>query len=352
MKIKKSLCLVLMATMIFSTPVMAAESGDSKMNEESAATVVAPLSEEEAGAMLEEVPLTTQAPEEMGKEEVTALFEKQNDVFRSYVTTPDPYEPNDTPATAYPYNSVNTITTELSSQVDLYTLGMKNAGLHSATDEDWYTISLQSGTDYFVDLRNIGMRNWYIELYYLRADGTGYYYTTDDPVYENQPERYFYFTAEDSGTFYIRVTSGGDWVDSMYYFFYVGPAIQYYNISDLPTYGNTQIFGTGYQTYSCDLRNYVPKDTALLTLSLTNNFIEGTPCNELDKRISAGGSTYYNTPGTGSETINNIAGAALGQLWIIGGKCAKGSEFCRWSAHMNGRFACIMAPYPGDELVN
>lgn len=49
---------------------------------------------------------------------------------------------------------------------------------------------------------------------------------------------------------------------------------------------------------------------------------------------------------------NNISGASLGQLWTISGKCANGSAFVTWSPKINGRFVCIMAPYPGDEIAN
>ena len=51
----------------------------------------------------------------------------------------------------------------------------------------------------------------------------------------------FYFTAKDTGKFYIRICSGNDWVDSMYYFFYVGPAIQTFDIVDMPTYGGVNL---------------------------------------------------------------------------------------------------------------
>jgi hypothetical protein len=37
-------------------------------------------------------------------------------------------------------------------------------------------------------------------------------------------------------------------------------------------------------------------------------------------------------------------------LWTIGGRCAKGTHFTYWSAELNGRFGCVMAPYPGNEL--
>ena len=44
---------------------------------------------------------------------------------------------------------------------------MKHAGLHSKEDEDWFYTELQSGQEYFVDLRNVGKTNWFISLYYF-----------------------------------------------------------------------------------------------------------------------------------------------------------------------------------------
>lgn len=224
----------------------------------------------------------------------------------------------------------------------------------NADDEDWFYTNLTAGEDYFVDLRNIGKSNWYIELYYLRTDGTGYYYSTNPvemPVFEKWQEKYFYFTAQDTGKYYIRIASGNDWSDEMHYFFYVGPAIQYFDIVDMPTYGGVQIYGNSYQTYTCDLRGIaVPATTAIVNLSMTDNFPQGKECSEVEKYMSAGGKTYYSSSGGKSNVINNIGKVSLGQLWTIGGRCANGNHFTYWSGRLNGRFACIMAPYPGNEV--
>lgn len=165
-------------------------------------------------------------------DEDNKLLSKENSGIKPRVTDPDEYETNDTFLTAYPYNNVADLTPKLSKMNQLYTLGMKHAGLHSETDEDWFSINLTAGTQYFVDLRNIGRMNWYIELYYVQSHDEngykgykGYKYTTDpeqNPIYKDHPEKFFYFTAQDTGTYYIRVTSGNAWEDSMHYFFYVG----------------------------------------------------------------------------------------------------------------------------------
>lgn len=339
MKIKRLFSLVVVCSMLFCMPVMAAENNldDGAMDEELIT------------GTLEDVEVDLSAPIEVSEEVYEVLV---GNSIQPYVTTPDNYEENNSPATAVAYNSVATLTNQVSSNNDLYRLGMKSAGLHSATDEDWYYITLDAGQTYFVDLRNIGCRDWYIELYYLTGDiETSYYYTTNPAVrseFQGAAEKYFYFTAQDSGTFFIRISSGNDWVDSMYYFFYVGPYIQTFNIVDLPTYGGVNLFGTSYQTYTCDLRNAFPATTAITSISISDSFSNGS-CSHLSKYMSAGGRTYYNS--VGSDSIGNIQNVSLGQLWTFGAKCSQNMHSgVHWSARINGRFRCIMEPYPGNEI--
>ena len=170
-------------------------------------------------------------------------------------------------------------------------------------------------------------------------------------MFEKKSEKYLYFTAEDTGTYYIRVANGGDWSNQMYYFFYVGPAIQNFDIVDMPTYGGIRIYGDDYRTYTCNLSGTaVPAQTAIIRLSMNDSFEGGTVCPEVDKYMSAGGKTYYSTVGSKSNVINNIAGASLGQVWTIGGKCTNGKHYTHWTGKLSGRFACIMEPYPGHEV--
>lgn len=340
MKIKRMLALVLSFSLLCSVPVMAAE-GDS------AEPVV---STSEAAQYFEDAEFDLADPVQLGNDQINTLLAAGNEI-QPLVTTPDKYEPNDTISTASPYNNVDVITTKLTARNQLYTLGMRTANLHSETDEDWYTVSLTAGETYFVDLRNVGLTNIFIELYYIRSDNTGYFYTTDpsrQSVYQNKPEKYFYFEAQDSGTFYIRIANGGGWTaDMMNYFFYVGPAIQTFDIVKMPTYGSVQIWGDDYRTYTCNLTGVVPADTAIVSLSMTDSFPQGKECSEMLSYMSAGGRTYYRSS---SGDINGIANAPLGQSWTIGGKCSKGSHFTYWSAVLSGKFFCIMAPYPGNEL--
>lgn len=340
MRAKRIVSLVLLLSLLVSMPVMAEEETGS--NDESVCM-----------EYLKSIDLLEQAPMQMDSSQVEELFEKEEIEIQPYGIGPDAYEPNNTISTAFPYERVNELAPRLTDKFQLFSLGMRNAGLHSADDEDWFSVSLTAGEDYFVDLRNIGKTNWFIELYYINTDGTGYRYTTNPlvyPVFEKWQEKYFYFTAENTGTYYIRIANGGDWTSDQYYFFYVGPAIKYFDIVEMPTYDSVQIFGSNYKTYTCDLRNAVPATTAIVNLSISDNFPQGTVCPEVEKYMSAGGKTYYSRSGGSSDIINNIGSASLGQLWTIGGRCAKGTHYTLWGGKINGRFGCIMAPYPGNEL--
>ena len=355
MKIYKMIGLTLVGVMLFNTPVMAEskESLDIASNEYENVEVQQVQEKESQKNSLENVKVDEQSPIYMDKDEVKEIYPNIEKIS-TYSTEPDDCEPNDTIVTAYPYSKVPVVTSKVTSKNDFYSLGMKHAGLHSKEDEDWFYTELQSGQEYFVDLRNVGKTNWFISLYYFNEDGTGYYYTTDPSqksVYEKKPEKYFYFTAEDTGKYYIRICNGNDWDDNMHYFFYVGPSIQYFDIVDFKTYGGTQLYANGYQTYGLDLiGGGTPEITAIVNMSIKDTFPDGKKCLEVEKYMSAGGKTYYSAAGGDSDVIQNIKGASLGQLWTIGGRCAKGTHFTYWSAELNGRFGCVMAPYPGNEL--
>ena len=342
MKKIRLLSLAMVCSMLFCTPVMAAEITTTE-------DAVIENNPEVVTESLESVKLEEMSPISLSEEQYDVL---SDDEIQTYGTTPDDYEENDSPTTAFSYSKVETLTTQVTSNNDLYRLGMKAAGLHSETDEDWFYTSLTAGETYFVDLRNVGRRDWYIELYYLGEDlDSSYFYSTNpeyNSVYKGAAEKYFYFTAKDTGKFYIRICSGNDWVDSMYYFFYVGPAIQTFDIVDMPTYGGVYLFGTAYQTYTCDLRNAFPSTTAIININLSDSFSKGT-CSHLSKYMSAGGRTYYNTPG--DNAIKSITNASIGQLWTFGAKCSQNTHSgVHWSGRINGKFKCIMEPYPGNEL--
>lgn len=339
-KVKRILSLTLVCSMFFSIPVMAQEREKQNSN----------VSEMAGSGYLESIELELEEPKELSSKQIKELFAEAG--VQPHVTTPDACEPNDSFETAYPYNKVPMVNSEVTSNYDLFGLGMRYSNLHSEEDVDWFSINLTAGQRYFVDLRNVGKSNWYIELRYIRPDGSGYYYTTDPsekPKFEKKSEKYFYFTAKDTGTYYIKIANGGDWSNEMSYFFYVGPDMQYFDIVDMPTNGRTQIYGDKYSTYTFDLRGAVPAKSEIISMSISDVFSQGNECYEVEKYMSAGGKTYYSESGGGSN-IKYISGASLGQLWTIGAKCAYGKHFTYWSGRLNGSFKCLMAPYPGNEV--
>lgn len=345
MRIKRLFSLIVVCSMLFCTPVMAAENNDG----------VTEFDDGTIGSVMEFdfSDINMMSPIEVSDD---VLLDQLNNINAVQMfSVDDVNDNNDTWMTATPYNSVETITTQVTNNNCLYSLGMKHANLSSADDEDWYSLNIQvTGEEekdlYFVDLRNIGRRDWYIELYY-QDNGAWYYYTSDPsvyPMYQGAAEKYFYFTVDCSATYYARVTSGNDWVQSMDYFFYVGRAVTEFDINDMPTYGGVNLFGGTYQTYTCDLRNAFPAVTSIEELQITNSFSSGQ-CSEIDIRLAAGGHNYYNT--SGSSNIRNIRGVSLNQIWTIGAKCSQNMHSgTHWSGRLNGSFECIMAPYPGNEL--
>lgn len=333
MKIRKIVSLALVFTMLAQAPILAEEVPEAAISQSGEKSW-----KETQLEQLELMDLT-----EMDVQQKEAFSEAG---IQPYSTVPDNYESNDTPETAYPYGQVKTLQTKLTNRTQLYNLGMKSAGLHSGTDEDWYTVSITAGQTYFVDLRNIGKKNWYIELYNLEK---GYYYTTNPnkkPEFLDVGEKAFYFNAQDSGTFYIRVCSNGEWTgDEMYYFFYVGPAIQTFQIENFPTYGQTGgLYGSN-NTYSFNMSGEVPSQTAIIDMYLGDSFSHGNACPDLDKYMSAGGREYHNIK-IGENEIGGIYGVPLGQIWTFGATCTKGGHSAtHWSASLYGSFQCVMEPY-------
>ena len=71
---------------------------------------------------------------------------------------------------------------------------MRYGSLDSPDDVDWYTVDLTANQKYFVDLRNVGETNWYIELYYSDGKNRCYYTTnpSEKPVYEKKPKSIYH----------------------------------------------------------------------------------------------------------------------------------------------------------------
>lgn len=256
--------------------------------------------------------------------------------------TPDSYEPNDTKATAYPYSNIAVMNKNISMEASLYTLGLKTANLTTADDVDWYKVNLTKGTAIFADLRNLGTANYNMRVYFTAADGTERYYSTEQEVFNGRPEKYLRFSAQITGTYYVKIYSLGDAGTSNYYF-YIGPKLnQKYGISNL-CMNSVQMWGTSYQGSFTNLEKFFPVTAKIDTLSILNR-VAGKKVN-IDKMVRIGGKTCY----SGGETITGLNGVALNQVIYIGGKTANGTIY-DWTPTLNGSFTCEMAPYPGNEV--
>lgn len=128
--------------------------------------------------------------------------------------SPDPYEPNNTVDTAYPYAA----TTVLSGNE--YINGYRNSNIHVEDDEDWFYITLSSSRTYDVILKNIYDSDIHIYIWKENSDGTWTKWRYANQKYA-EPEHYT-FTPPTSGKYYIQI-AGFSEPESLYYFFAVEP---------------------------------------------------------------------------------------------------------------------------------
>ncbi len=113
-----------MGSMVFSMSALAAPGEDSTVS-------IVCQDEKDCIEQLESIKLNTMEPISLSQSEVASLF-AEKDGIQPYTTVPDDCEPNDTFTTAYPYNQVPEMTPQLTGKNQLFTLGMRHAGLHSA----------------------------------------------------------------------------------------------------------------------------------------------------------------------------------------------------------------------------
>ncbi len=265
------------------------------------------------------------------------------------VEAPDACESNDTFADAYPYSQVEDVEPQISHYGRAYAVGMKHANLDSENDVDWYYTNLTAGVDCIADLRNIGNRNYFIEVFYYDSISQSYYGYSSSPQYvpefDGWPEKYIEFTAPVTGTYYIRIDHYGEWEESGNdYFFYVGPKSRTFSVVNLPTMGGVQVSGNGYSTYSSDLRYTFPSSARVISLSVTDVISNGY-CSMVNKRLTTGSNNYYNV--SGSNTMSNMNNVNLSKIWTIGGKCSHNGQHTPfyWSARLNGSVRVDMEPY-------
>lgn len=115
---------------------------------------------------------------------------------------PDPYEPNNTMATAYPYSETERITGALA-----FNEGYRYSNCHVEGDEDFFSIYLSSSYMYDVILKNLYGQDRHIYIWESNGDGT---WTRWKYKYQQvgQPE-HWWFMPSYSGLHYIQIAGGG-----------------------------------------------------------------------------------------------------------------------------------------------
>lgn len=113
---------------------------------------------------------------------------------------PDAYEPNNSKEEAYPYNQTKKLTG------NVFIEGYRNSNCHVEGDEDFFYVTLYSGTKYDVVLKNLYRENRHIYIWEENPDGTWTRWGKRDPV-AGQPEHY-YFTPKVTMRYYIQITGG------------------------------------------------------------------------------------------------------------------------------------------------
>lgn len=362
MKVRKIFCMMLVMASAFSFPVKAAENGSSDMADcthEDEQTIVfcnesdITLADFEVANNIKIAEMTMNV--DIAEIDNILNVNISDDISMHNATAAastngmaaDAYEPNNSKDTAYNYDLIP----EMSG--NLYNTGLKNANLHTVDDEDWYYTTLTAGKTYFMDLRNIGSTpNFNITFFHFNNDNTVDYLTSvGDTTFSGKPEKYYYFKPTKSGRYYIVITGDGVNVSAMNYFFYMGDVERTF---DYTGYVGTPIpvRGNSYQTgKSFDLsRNVVPKESIVLSMSLSNTF-SGTICSECQKMLVAeDGNAYYSSSSGGTEILNVARYQYLDQEWSLSARCTNGIHVTTWTPRITARYSCIMQPYPGNEV--
>ena len=103
------------------------------------------------------------------------------------------------------YDNILNIYMSVIGADDLYESAIQSTHLHSGTDEKWHRINLQAGQKYYINLKDIERQDGFVELYYMKNDGTGDKYITTGENDSAKDEWYFCFKAKDTEKYYIRI---------------------------------------------------------------------------------------------------------------------------------------------------
>lgn len=139
---------------------------------------------------------------------------QSEDMASPHVVTeikPDAYEPNNSIEEAYPYSNTKKLTG------NEFIEGYRNSNCHVEGDEDFFYLTLYSGTKYDVVLKNLYGCDRHIYLWKENSDGTWTRWKNEKQE-TGKPEHY-YFTPLVTGKYYIQIAGGEP--DSASFFFAV-----------------------------------------------------------------------------------------------------------------------------------
>lgn len=250
-------------------------------------------------------------------------------IKRAATYAPDNYEPNNDFDEAFPYNSTVKMTGNPFSE------GYVAAGIHDEDDNDYFSINLSAGTDYFFSLKNL--YNDY-DLIVFSPDLSGYW---ANAYYGTTPES-FYMNAPTTGTYYVVIVGNG--LPEYYnYFFKAVKAIQTKHVK-IPSGLTFNFNGAGSTSYlAFDTRSIIPSDAVLNSVRIDSN---GTGSwTGLTKYLRASnGRVYSNQDGTGLDYINYPTNTQYAsQLWGIAGKVYEPTRYFTWKPNVSMEYTYVEA---------
>lgn len=268
------------------------------------------------------------------KDRSKSKFELLKNEMMSFMTLSavgDAYESNDSLDTAYPYSSC----TKMSGNdfVENYV----SASIHDANDNDFYSINLTAGTEYFFHLKNLTVDNDLFLVAPNRQDAWGITQT-------GTTEEFFYFEAPTTGKYYVFIRGNGNPTVGLNYFFYAGPSV-ITESKQLDTNLEIKFSGAGTSAYyKFDTNGLVKANSWLKQVSIDSSG-SGYWVGFTKRLRSENGNVYSNQVGSGIDYIHyDEYTERADQVWEISGSCTQGTTYFTWRPRVNVVYSYIMQP--------
>ncbi len=284
---------------------------------------------------------------------------------------------HDTKETAYNYAQLLSLDTDYDMQ-DMYTGGFRKDQLELGEGENYYSINLTAGTQYFVDMRHT---NEYCDIEVRRYNSNNTYtkWSYSPNTFGNCDEKYFYMTPTTSGTHYIVVSDRQNRnTQTAYYILRVDPALRTETATRTITFscipedvvGHIGLWGSGMGSVeyfpSADTSPYQDR---FPTYAIAERILlsdGNTGCPKLDKHMTSGlsGRRYSNGANTGGDELAGIGAAneRIHQRWTISGQCRCATPRPHnyeiiWVPKVTATYTYLAGPlphgsYPVEMLIN